>query len=622
MKRDDMKTNFRMQAFAHLKNPNRRIAARTILAFLPIFLSILIGSIIILILQDKLEMDAYKNVQKSIVDTKLKNIESEIQHVIHDINIIKSSNHLTELIEGNNTTENIEDLSDVILNVVKYQKVYDQVRIIDENGNEILRVNNNNNGNPIVIPKNQLQNKKDRYYFKEACKLDRDIVFVSPLDLNIEQGEIEQPLKPMIRFATPLFDKGGVRHGILLINFLGQNILNLLDSYEHSSLENQLMLLNKDGYWLKGPLAENEWGFMYENKKDLTFANRYKEAWESLKNENFSQFKTPQGLFTSNTIYPLLEGQKFVTDTGKASLSGETTLISKSYFWKIISFIPSEELYAERNKRRENVTLLLTFLAICLLYISWRLSKAQYLQKEALKALKKSNETKDKFFSIIAHDLKSPFNAMLGFSNMLNDNFDDFDQKEHKEFFGIIHKNLNNIYRLLDNLLLWSLSQIGKFDFNPEKINLYLLIHESNELLKQSAEIKSIKIINQISKNIYVDADKDMLSTIIRNLLSNAIKFTPKEGEITITATLSTTKKNKSFTTISIKDCGVGIDKKKQSKLFDFSENISTKGTENETGTGLGLILCKEFVEKHSGKIWIESEVGKGSVISFTISVF
>lgn len=566
-------------------------------------------------------MDAYKNVQKSIVDTKLKNIESEIQHVIHDINIIKSSNYLTELIEGNITTENIEDLSDVILNVVKYQKVYDQVRIIDENGNEILRVNNNN-GNPIVISNNQLQNKKDRYYFEETLKLDSNIVFISPLDLNIEHGEIEQPLKPMIRFGTPLFNKDGVIRGILLINFLGQNILNLLDRYEHSTYRNQLMLLNEDGYWLKCPSAENEWGFMYENKKNLTFANHYNEAWESIKKETFSQFITQQGLFTSNTVYPLLEGQKSDTDIEKASLSDETTLIAKRYFWKIISFIPSEELYAERNKRRKNLTLLLTFLAICLLYISWRLSKAQYLQKEALKELKKSNETKDKFFSIIAHDLKSPFNAMLGFSNMLNDNFDDFDKKEHKEFFGIIHKSLNNMYRLLDNLLLWSRSQLGKFDFNPEKINLYLLTNESNELLNQSAENKSIQIINQIPKNIYVDADKDMLSTIIRNLLSNAIKFTPKEGEITITAILSITKKNKNFTTISIKDCGVGIDKKIQSKLFDISENTSTKGTEDESGTGLGLILCKEFVEKHSGEIWIESEVGKGTVINFTIPTF
>lgn len=611
----------RKKVFDHIEKPNHRIVAKTLFAFLPIFLSILIGSIIILILQGKLEMDAYKNVQKSIVDTKLKNIESEIQHVIHDINIIKSSNYLTELIEGNNTTENIEDLSDVILNVVKYQKVYDQVRIIDENGNEILRVNNNN-GNPIVIPNNQLQNKKDRYYFEETLKLDSNIVFISPLDLNIEHGEIEQPLKPMIRLGTPLFNKDGVIRGILLINFFGQNILNLLDSYENSSIRNQLMLLNEDGYWLKGPSAENEWGFMYENKKDLTFANHYNKAWESIKKEVFSQFITQQGLFTSNTVYPLLEGRKSSTDIGKASLSDETTLIAKRYFWKIISFIPSEELYAERNKRRKNLTLLLTFLAICLLYISWRLSKAQYLQKEALKELKKSNETKDKFFSIIAHDLKSPFNAMLGFSNILNDNFDDYDKKEHREFFGIIHKSLNNMYRLLDNLLLWSRSQLGKFDFNPEKINLYLLTNESNELLNQLAENKSIQIINQIPKNIYVDADKDMLSTIIRNLLSNAIKFTPKEGEITITATLSITKKNKSFTTISIKDCGVGIDKKIQSKLFDISENTSTKGTEDETGTGLGLILCKEFVEKHSGEIWIESEVGKGTVINFTIPTF
>ncbi len=229
------------------------------------------------------------------------------------------------------------------------------------------------------------------------------------------------------------------------------------------------------------------------------------------------------------------------------------------------------------------------------------------------------NATKDKFFSIIAHDLKSPFSSMLGFSNMLDKKFDKYDSEKKKKFIKIINQGLQDTYKLLENLLYWSRSQRGSIDFKPEKLNLYLLINETTELLNQSAENKSIELINQIPENIFVDADKDMLSTIIRNLVSNAIKFTPIGGQIKIEVNLPTISNNQEFVEIMVIDSGVGILKEVQSKLFDISENTSTQGTEDESGTGLGLILCKEFAEKHGGKIEVESEIGKGSTFSFTI---
>jgi signal transduction histidine kinase len=226
------------------------------------------------------------------------------------------------------------------------------------------------------------------------------------------------------------------------------------------------------------------------------------------------------------------------------------------------------------------------------------------------------NATKDKFFSIIAHDLKSPFNSMLGFSEILNENFDEYDTQKQKKFISLIYQELQGTYKLLENLLYWSRSQRGTIDFKPKKLNLYLLVSETTELLIQLAKNKSINLINQIPKNINVEADRDMLLTIIRNLISNAIKFTPKGGEISMKATQT---KDDKFVQILVTDNGVGISKETQSKLFDIGENTSTKGTENESGTGLGLILCKEFVEKHGGKIWVESELGKGSNFKFTL---
>jgi len=232
-----------------------------------------------------------------------------------------------------------------------------------------------------------------------------------------------------------------------------------------------------------------------------------------------------------------------------------------------------------------------------------------------------SNKTKDKFFSIIAHDLKSPFNSLLGFAELLNDGFDDYDEDDKRKFIGIIYDGLHNTFKLLDDLLYWARSQKGTIDYFPEKINLFLITKEISELLTQSFEKKSIKLINQIALDSFVFADRDMLATIIRNLLTNAMKFTNKHGEVIIKNFSLSDEKQKQFVGICVSDTGVGIPVEIQSTLFDIGKNVSTSGTEKEKGTGLGLILCKEFVEKHGGKIWVESEVGKGSEFCFLMPI-
>lgn len=233
--------------------------------------------------------------------------------------------------------------------------------------------------------------------------------------------------------------------------------------------------------------------------------------------------------------------------------------------------------------------------------------------------LRKSNKTKDKFFSIIAHDLRSPFNTMLGFSNLLVDRYDEFDNEEQKKFIGILNQDIKSTYNLLENLLLWSRTQSETIDFKPVKENLYLLSVETVSLLKQSAKNKFISIINNIDESIFVNADRNMLLTVLRNLISNAIKFTPKSGQIEMNTRLLKDKNKLGFVELSVADNGVGIANDKLDKLFKLSENTSTQGTNRETGTGLGLIICKEFIGKHGGKIRVESEIGKGSTFIFTI---
>ena len=238
--------------------------------------------------------------------------------------------------------------------------------------------------------------------------------------------------------------------------------------------------------------------------------------------------------------------------------------------------------------------------------------------KQYSEKLAESNATKDKFFSIIAHDLKGPFNVILGFSDLiLETEFEISDPAEILDFVHTIRDSAQHTYELLVNLLEWAKSQTGKMQFNPETISIEKLFNEAINLAESAAKNKNIEISFVQSENLEIYADKNMIATILRNLIGNAIKFTPKNGKINLKSAL---KNNAVLITVS--DTGIGIEPNNIAKLFKIGEIFYSKGTENEKGTGLGLILCKEFIEKHGGKIWVKSELGKGSDFKFTIPLF
>ncbi|MDP3916086.1 MAG: ATP-binding protein [Bacteroidota bacterium] len=227
---------------------------------------------------------------------------------------------------------------------------------------------------------------------------------------------------------------------------------------------------------------------------------------------------------------------------------------------------------------------------------------------------KELNDTKDKFFSIIAHDLRSPFHNIVGFSNLLVRDILEKDYAGIERFAGIIQDSSERAMDLLVNLLEWSRSQTGRMEFLPEMINFGQLTDNVIQLLHDSAENKGISIYTDAPVNLMVCADKAMLGTILRNLISNAIKYTSTGGVIVVKA-----RQNNKELLVSVADNGVGIGNQEILKLFRIDQNQSTAGTHNEKGTGLGLILCKEFVDKHGGRIWVESEEGKGSTFCFTV---
>jgi PAS domain S-box-containing protein len=242
--------------------------------------------------------------------------------------------------------------------------------------------------------------------------------------------------------------------------------------------------------------------------------------------------------------------------------------------------------------------------------------QAQHLQKINLQ-LEQLNATKNKFFSIIAHDLKNPFQAILGFSELLMRNGDDFEEVQKLELISMIKSSSESAFNLLENLLQWARTQTDTIKYNPQIIDLSDLIEQNIDLTKASAENKSITIDYDMSCDPTVYADSNMINLVIRNLLSNAIKFTRDEGKIMIKCF----EKKPDELAVSITDTGIGISGEDLDKLFRIDEYFSTTGTSGEGGTGLGLIICKEFVEKNKGKIDIDSEPGVGTTFTFTLPV-
>ncbi len=239
---------------------------------------------------------------------------------------------------------------------------------------------------------------------------------------------------------------------------------------------------------------------------------------------------------------------------------------------------------------------------------------AEQALKESEKRLSELNVTKDRFFSIIAHDLKTPFQSILGLSELLYEQVQDKNYEGLEKYAQLIQKSSQQAFDLLTNLLEWARSQTGRIEFKPENLDLAAQINSAVELLNDYALQKSISITRNLPASLPVLADKAMIETILRNLISNAIKFTSPGGKITITA-----ESKKKEVVVSVSDNGVGIEKENLEKLFRIDHSHSTPGTQRETGTGLGLLICKEFVDLHGGRIWVNSESGKGSTFYFAL---
>ncbi|MFN6529577.1 ATP-binding protein [Nostoc sp. ChiSLP03a] len=359
----------------HIHSRVQVLIKNFLMVFLP--LSVLAGSVVgtIYYQQEQTEKVILKINELRKVDLQTKVISADFHSVVSDLMVISKQNEL-------------QSLSKEFLLFSRYKKLYNQIRFLDQSGKEVIRVNFNQ-GEPGIVPEEKLQVQAKRYWFNDTFRLNQGQVFVSPLDLNIEQDRIEQPPKPMIRFGTPVFDSRGQKRGIVVLNYFGAKLLDNLNQVL-ANTSSQEMLLNADGYWLKGMKPEDEWGFMFPDRKNRTFGKTFPQAWQQISQQESGQFQTAEGMFTFTTVYPLVEGQKSSTGAGQAFASSENQIDPKSYHWKIVSRISPETLTTKSNRFLSQLLLLYAGLVGLIGIGSWLLARASVNRNMAQLELRQS----------------------------------------------------------------------------------------------------------------------------------------------------------------------------------------------------------------------------------------
>ncbi len=307
--------------------------------------------------------------EQHTVDMARQLISNEFSAVVADVLFLARQQELHHYLDNRDGASLVACAEEYIA-LAESRKIYDQVRFIAADGMETVRVNYvQSNGRAYVVPPGKLQNKRGRYYFDDSLALNAGEVFVSPFDLNIEHGQIEQPLKPMIRFGTPVYDSAGHKRGIVLVNYLGQNILDLLRQADQM-LFGKMLLLNSDGYWLRGLNAEDEWGFMYTNGSGHCFAAKFPRLWQQICNQSSGQIVSGNdGLFTFAAVYPL----------SAAATPQRLHNTGTGYHWILLAHIPASNLYVRGGQLLARLLVSAIFLFLLATVPAWFV--AQYLAR-------------------------------------------------------------------------------------------------------------------------------------------------------------------------------------------------------------------------------------------------
>lgn len=519
----------------------------------------------------------------------------------------KSLTVYEELKDQNGISGTYNNLGLVNAKIKEYKKAfeyfYKAYRINKKTGNKVLMVYNLNN--IASVYSEQKQYEKALFYYHKSEALNNSMSDLNGLAYNYAQiGKIYTEQKQFEKSLVS-FKKALENYDNLQTYNIGGTYLEMGISYYKMALENpsnkKYLLANSVQYLNESIHLFTKIGAL--DRLSICFLKLYEVKKEQgITTEALSYFEKHTTL--KDSLYSNENQNKIANIEIKREIDIKDKQIE---IQKLKINSDARKVYLLITITLSITTLLLFFFW---LYLSKRSTNELLLNKN--NEISNINKQKDKFFSIIAHDLRGPFNGFLGLTELLAEEIDNMD-KEEIEFSAVnMRSSATNLSRLLDNLLEWSRMEQGLIPFLPQEINLIEIVKECVTNLQDAANKKSITINTTIDENLSILADRHILQSVIRNILSNAVKFTSKGGTVTIQA-----KEDIKNVTVSIKDSGIGMDSKMLNNIFKLDVKSNRTGTDNEPSTGLGLILCKEFVEKHGGNIWVESEEGKGSTFYF-----
>ena len=526
------------------------------------------------------------------------------------------------------------NLATAITSMMLARSQYDQIHLLDLSGHEISRYNWVGGANPVqaVAPKD-LQDKSGRPYYRETLEAAPNAAVFSPLDLNVENGSIEQPLKPVIRVSGQIVGPDGQVKALLVLNYLGDNLLRELKSSNSPSC--QTLLLNADGYWLMGPTPESEWAFMLPERMNGG-GNLHQEdpaLWKRVTAHKSGWFEQDGNLYCFLNTDPTKSEQDY--PPLRMPIKGGDRLR-----WTIVEKTPDAAVWRNVHGIRTGMWLGFGGSFMVLVPMVWfgilsmqrrriavrelresqqRLLQSLAQEQELVRRAQGAERAKGEFLAAMSHEIRTPMNGVVGMASILADTELTEGQRD---YVNSIQTSGEALLSVIGDILDFSKIESGKMALEQHPFNLRQCVEDAVDLFAVQLRSKGLEAAYLVDRDIpaRLIGDSARLRQILINLLGNAIKFTER-GEITLTVRRRREEGPGDQLLFSVTDTGIGISDEARQRLFQSFQQGDSSTTRRYGGSGLGLVISRQLAEMMGGKMWVESKPGSGSTFSFTIAL-
>lgn len=579
--------------------PSRQLLLRFAAIFLPLAA---VTALIVLALyfsQEASLREAWQANERDVVARQQQVIGGELRTVVADVMILSQLRTLRELL-ADGTPERRRALAEEYRLVLEQRRIYDQARFLDADGMEVVRVNYREQQTDIV-PAEKLQDKRDRYYFQEATRLAAGQLYVSPFDLNVEDGTIERPLKPTIRFATPVFAADGTFRGVVIVNYLGARLLDRLREAAVGAL-GDVALVNADGYWLLGPSPEQEWAFMYPEKRDVSFAAAFPETWRAIAAAEQGQFREGDGLWTHREVRPLARIQSGV---GFTSTPSSVSSDAKHYAWRVVAHVPVAVMEREASRLRAGLWRLFAALVLVLLVVAWlwarvalahRVAREQLLQSARLSAIGEA-------MTALTHESRNALQRSQAGLDMLVKRV--ADRPEALQLLGEVQSAqyfLRDQYEAVRDYA-------APMRLAHDAVDMRTAVREAWEELASHRQGRAVALVERTDTDATtVWADRRAVGQVLRNLLQNAFEASQAVTQIEVEYAEARLSRGPGVR-LTLRDNGPGMSREQRERAFEPFYTTKARGT------GLGMAICRRIVEAHGGEILLGDSGSPGAEI-------